>query len=260
MSCTVIMSFDKLLRRMEKSKLTYTPVFSSDQDKVTFVKYVSYADDETIKYWMTNGEIYGELFLKFRSTRFSYEYIYILMNESEENARQYLNDRFKPYRSYAFQNLRQGETLEVYAIQLYEQLTYQSVIRCKHMVNRRFPWLIAAPDGLVVSNGTIYKGIEIKSTSQHSTTKLRDLCNYAITRKHRNDDFVINKQSRSYCQIQICMAIANLPKWDLIIYFRDQKIRIFEILYDEKFINHSVNLASRNYFMYYLPKLTQVLQ
>ena len=260
MSCTIIMSFEKLIQRMEKSKITYTPFFLSEQDKETFVNYVSYGTDETIKHWMTDGEIYGELFLKFRSTRLSFEYIYILMNESDEIARENLERRFKPYRSYAFQPMRQGETLEVYAIQLYERLTYQTVMKCKHMVNRRFPWLIAAPDGLVVSNGIIYKGIEIKSTSQLSSSKTKSLCMGAVVRKNCYEDYGVNKKCRTYCQIQICMAITNLPKWDLIIYFRDHKIRVFEIMYDEKYINNCITAASQNYFMYYLPKLTQVLQ
>lgn len=254
------MAFEKLIRRMEKSNVTYTPFFTSEKDRETFVKHISHGDDETVKKWMVNGEIYGELFLKFRSTRLSSEYIYLLMSESEETSRLYMENRFKPYRSFAFQPLRDGEKLEVYAIQLYEKLTYQSVIKCKHMVNRRFPWMIAAPDGLVISNNTIYKGIEIKSTSQLSTTHHKYLCNDAITRRHRFDDFVVNKKSRTYNQIQICMAISNLPKWDLVIYFRDNKIRVFEILYDEKYINRMVRVASENYFNCYLPKLTQVLQ
>jgi len=254
------MPFEKLIKRMERSNITFTPFFSCEEDQQTYAQYVNYGTDETIKYWMIEGEIYGELYRKFRSTRMSTENIYSIMYQSEETWRNYMALRFKPYRHYNFQPMRSGETLEIYAIQLYEQLTYQTVMKCKHMVNRRFPWIIAAPDGLVVSNGTIYKGIEIKSTSHLSTTRTKFLCGDAVTKRTHYDEFEVNKKSRTYLQVQICMAVSNLPKWDLIIYFRDNKIKVFEILYDDKFIKQCIAIASTNYFMYYLPMLTKVLK
>jgi len=243
---------------MHLSNIQFRHVFLDEKDKEIYENKVANITGDKLKEWMEVGEIYGVHFKKFRSLRISSRDIFRIVNDGEADFQHFLNRRFRPIKSYNFKPLRDGEKLEKPAINLYEALTMLKTVKIKHLVNPNFPWIIAAPDTMVTCGDIIYKGVEIKSTYQPSTTDHKYLCSSAVYKK--NGEYVINTKSETYCQIQMCMAVSNLRKWDLVIYFSDKKIQVIPVTYDEKHIRFYIALACEKYFTRYLPRLRQVLQ
>lgn len=121
---------------------------------------------------------------------------------------------------------------EPLARKAYEKSISMKVIECGLVVSRNNSWLGYSPDGIVFENDKPIKLIEIKCPYIGKKTCLIEVLNtlkYLV--KENNGQFTLKTNHFYYAQVQIGMAVLNLPATDFIIYAS----------FDNKFITISIN-------------------
>lgn len=137
------------------------------------------------------------------------------------------------------QAVQYGRDNEKKALKDYIQITKSNVCNAGLVINNNYPGLGCSPDGLVVNtHGMITKLIEIKCPfklrdihpNQFDTTLHKNMC-YII----ENGELKLKRNHDYYFQVQISLAIMNLPSCDFIIW-SPKGVMIENIKRDNTFI------------------------
>lgn len=231
--------------------------FQSEHDRVTYYEIIAIKWSSQLETFVRHGENVGDLFAFIRSKRMPSSEIFVLLNKPDY-AREMISKRFGykkivngpprlcPERVY-------GLGRETEARERYQQLTGNKVRQYRHFVNLKFPWMLATPDGIVVHNGQLVAGLEIKSPKKNSYQTM-----YACmgqVRRNSAGQWYLTSDGPIYAQIQMCMAAANLKNWHLAVNFLDELI-VIHVAFDRQFCEDLLARASKFYTSTYLPAIS----
>lgn len=231
--------------------------FQSEQDQYTYHDIISIKCSSELEVFVRQGESIGDLFAYIRSKRMPSSEIFTLLTKPDY-AREMISKRFGykklvdgpsrlcPRRLY-------GLGRETEARDRYQQLTGNEVRQYRHFVNVKFPWMLATPDGIVVRDGNIVAGLEIKSPRKNSYDTSYACMGQVL--KNNHGQWYLKCGGSVYAQIQMCMVAANLKNWHLAVNFFD-KLIVIHVSFDRLFCEDLLTRASNFYTTTYLPTIT----
>src|SRR5436190_3343406 len=104
------------------------------------------------------------------------------------------------------------------------------LVECGLIVSKDNPWLGYSPDGIVFENNKPFKLIEIKCPYEGKKKGINEVINSIKWLTKENDQLSLKKHHSYYAQVQIGMAVLNLPLTDFVIYTPfDKGLKILSI-------------------------------
>jgi hypothetical protein len=191
------------------------------------------------------------------SVKLSVGTAYMLLTSS--NVMETLQGRFRS-RTTVSSPVSDFVLMEEPALQLYTNRTGYQVFRSGPMVNPKVPWLVGQADGLICDGfgGAISRGVEVK---HFNIRDMKNLPFYNNEHVHCVDGAVrVRKDTNTYFQMQLYMAISNVALWDLILYQSEKKeIYVYTVRYDADFINQQLSKLHYIYQNAVFPYLCNVI-
>lgn len=177
----------------------------------------------------------------------AYELVTYMSNKNpnwHNKIEKYLNTSFMGTSATRYGNLMEGSAIKRYQEQLDFTVTVMGLI-----INSFIPWLGYSPDGVVEKRHII----EIKSLQvgkDHSATKISSFLPFL---QSENDNVVLKKKHKYYCQVQLGMFITGIHACHFIVYCSfDDSCLVVDVQYDEKFIDDNLWKLEFIYFTYIL--------
>lgn len=125
---------------------------------------------------------------------------------------------------------------EPLAREAYEKIMGVKVIQCGLIVSKTNPWLGCSPDGIVLQDDKPFKVIEIKCPKEGKTNSADETVKHIKWLEMKHDQITLKKKHLYYAQIQIIMAIVNVPSTDFLIYSSLEKtVKRIPISFDKKY-------------------------
>lgn len=144
--------------------------------------------------------------------------------------------------------VKHGVECEPLAREAYKKSTSANVLECGLIVSRHNPWLGYSPDGIVFVDDKPTRLIEIKCPYNGKKEKAQVVKSLTWLEKKKKK-FTLKKCHSYYCQVQIGMAVLNLPVTDFIIYTPfDDKILKFPVSFDPNYAMDVLTSLKRIYF------------
>ncbi|KAJ8668901.1 hypothetical protein QAD02_000160 [Eretmocerus hayati] len=152
-----------------------------------------------------------------------------------------------------------GTIMEPRARDWYTKTTNKDVLLAGLMVNPAVPWLGYSPDGIVPQLNRI---IEIKCPCKYKDLSLQEMVRALSFVDTSGENFSLKKKHNYYCQVQLGMFIANVPRCDFIIYSEseNQCIIIPVDLDRDLVVSDYIPKLQTVYFKYMLPYLSNNAQ
>lgn len=125
-----------------------------------------------------------------------------------------------------------------------------TVAECGLVISQKNPWLAYSPDGVVFDkNNNPIKLIEIKCPYEGKKQGLEDVLQLLKWLVIENGNWTLKKKHTYYAQVQIGMAVLNLPATDFIMYTPfDNKLAIFTVNFDELYAKELLYSLKGIYF------------
>lgn len=112
-----------------------------------------------------------------------------------------------------------GKENEKHAIKCYEDITSNTVTKCGFIVNPKFPWLGASPDGLISLNNECYKILEVKCPFTKRDVSIKESClDKSFCLKMENSTPKLKDSHIYYYQCQGLMAVTETLELDFMVY------------------------------------------
>lgn len=151
----------------------------------------------------------------------------------------------KDYQSVA---CKWGSTNESIAIQYYEEQNEVNVQSCGFVVNPKWPWLGASPDGVMEIKG-VKKAIEVKCPYSKKDLTIEESCMDSSFYLKKVDNKIQLKRNHNYFyQCQGVMAILNFDFIDFIVYTTKDLFQETLIFQKEKWETHTLPELTNFYF------------
>ena len=144
-----------------------------------------------------------------------------------------------------------GTFCEDFVAQKYAEITGNEVKKVKPIASKKYPFLLANFDRLVVNNGKIIGGLECKTCGQNA--QVLDLkgvyrnkwgeCNtYESTNLIATSDEI---DPEYYGQVQHYLAVSQLEWWDVAVLISNQSFKIYRVYPDLDFITKMIETAEQ---------------
>ena len=181
-----------------------------------------------------------------------------------------LNEEFysrfiKPYGYIEYPRQKNlGEYHEEKALKILSYILKEGQLRTTiDAVHGNFPFIIGRPDAIYFKDGHPEAVVEVKSPKASYNKPILQYANderqKSIIRINKNQ-YALNKESPVYCQIQLQMAIFNIPIGYVIYYSAHNNSILPIIVYmDDAFIQETIYKLEILYKNFYLPKLYNLM-
>lgn len=151
--------------------------------------------------------------------------------------------------SFSNENTKYGLEQETYARETYANLMSMEIVECGLVISELNPWLGCSPDGIAFKDNKPFKLIEIKCPKEGKRNGIEETVKAIKWLTEQHGEVTLKVKHMYYAQVQISMAILNLPSTDFIIYSSfDKQIKIIPISFNVKFTKHLLRTLKKVYF------------
>lgn len=149
-----------------------------------------------------------------------------------------------------------GKNHEKKAVAQYIKKTGNHVHECGLVVNGKFPFLGASPDGKVCEDGT--SGLlEVKCPYSARDLTINDACmiaGFCLTKSNHDDTVSLNQDHQYYFQVQGQLLVTGAEFCDFVVFTKND-LFIQRIKPDVKFMQDMLDRLSDFYFQHIKPLL-----
>lgn len=144
-----------------------------------------------------------------------------------------------------------GTFCEEFVAQKYAETTGNEVRKVKSIASKKYPFLLANFDRLVVKDGKIIGGLECKTCGQN--VQVLDLKG-----NYRNKWGVCNNYEKQvlisesdeidpeyYAQVQHYLAVSQLEWWDVAVLISNQSFKVYRVYPNQDFIAEMIEAAEQ---------------
>lgn len=153
-----------------------------------------------------------------------------------------------------------GKVNEPFACSSFTRETGIVIHSCGLFIHPNVSWLGCSPDGITSNNELIEVKCpvigDLKPGSENQIS-FEEFCEKIPNIQKTDKGYILKKKNSWYGQIQLCLAILNVPICYLLLYYKiGDKCLVVKVTYDYEFFEDMVSKLHWVYFKHILPRLS----